>query len=121
MASLIRLAARRASINTLRLSLHALPKRGYKDLVEDEWGRPGFATWEDSRRDSLGFIIEEDCYEISGFADEKLAMEDGSLTYVTPKGEKVVLAHMSPTLEWTLPSPPPRHCFEESPIIYDIE
>jgi len=32
-------------------------------------------------------------------------------------GEEVVLAHMVPTLEWALPSPPPTHCFDESPIL----
>lgn len=33
------------------------------------------------------------------------------------QGEEVVLAHMSATLEWVLPSPPPLHTFDESPIV----
>eukprot|EP00470_Lotharella_oceanica_P005442 CAMPEP_0170177198 /NCGR_PEP_ID=MMETSP0040_2-20121228/9897_1 /TAXON_ID=641309 /ORGANISM="Lotharella oceanica, Strain CCMP622" /LENGTH=104 /DNA_ID=CAMNT_0010419759 /DNA_START=104 /DNA_END=418 /DNA_ORIENTATION=+ len=91
------------------------------DFGIDDCGRTGFDTWEEAQRDSLGFIIEDSCYEVEGFDAEKVKFEDGVVTYVTPGGEKVVLAHMASTLEWTLPSPPPRHCFEESPIIYDIE
>jgi len=33
------------------------------------------------------------------------------------KGEEIVLAHGQPTLEWCLPSPPPLHQMDESPII----
>lgn len=33
------------------------------------------------------------------------------------KGEELVLASVSPTLEWVVPSPPPLHLFEESPIV----
>lgn len=32
-------------------------------------------------------------------------------------GQELVLASVSPTIEWVVPSPPPLHLFEESPIV----
>lgn len=41
------------------------------------------------------------------------------LTYVRGKleGKQVILPHLARTLEWVVPSPPPLHCFDESPIV----
>lgn len=99
-----------------------LPKRTFASAIDDmNVEKIGFPTWEEAQRDSPAFIIEDDCHDLEGFDATKVQLEDGVVTYVTPGGEKVVLAHMAATLEWTLPSPPPRHCFEESPVVYDIE
>jgi hypothetical protein len=33
------------------------------------------------------------------------------------KGEEVVIAHAVSSLEWVIPTPPPLHCFDETPIV----
>lgn len=79
----------------------------------------GFATYEEAQRDSLGLVIDDECFEVEGFDAENITFADGVHWYKTPSGEKIVLAHMTNTLEWCLPSPPMQHSFDESPVIYD--
>ena len=79
----------------------------------------GFATFEEAQRDSMGIEIDEDCFDVPGFDPDNITFADGVHWYKTPSGEKIVLAHMVPTLEWCLPSPPMQHSFDESPVIYD--
>ena len=79
----------------------------------------GFETFAEAQRDSLGIIIDDDCFLVPDFDVSNITFADGVHWYKTPSGEAVVLAHMCSTLEWCLPSPPPQHNYEETPVVYE--
>jgi len=43
-----------------------------------------------------------------------------SATAASPT-EDVIIADMVDSIEWAIPSPPPLHCFEEPPIMFEVE